>query len=273
MRFTRSLIALGLAAGMSIAQADTTLSFKDERQAKPSSFLIKEGRILMQGQDPQGGQFASIYDSQKNHFIIIDYTNRNYYIMDKAMIDSQIKTMNQMRAQMEQRMQAQIQQMPEEQRAMMEQRMQAMLNPPTPPALRFEKTGRSIKVNGIECKQLNVYRGDNLAREVCVAEVSAVNMPDDDYATLKNMFSYMKEMAETFAKSSPMAGNEGALMADMDGIPVEMRDLQTGASSRLEGVSTNAINPELFKVPDGFTQIDPVAMMQQGMQQQQAPRQ
>jgi hypothetical protein len=272
MRFTRSLIALGLLAGMSLAQADTTLSFKDERQAKPSSFLIKDGKILMQGQDPQGGQFASIYDSQKNHFVIVDYGNRSYYIMDKAMIDSQIKTMNQMRAQMEQRMKAQIEQMPEEQRAMMEQRMQAMLNPPTPPALKFEKTGRTTKVNGISCKLLNVYRGDMLAREVCVADVKAVNMPEKDYSTMKSMFSYMKEMAETFSKQSPMAGNEGAMMADMDGIPVEMRDLQTGANSRLEGVATTTIDPSLFSIPDGFNQIDPVAMMQQGMQQQ-APKQ
>jgi len=267
MRFTRSLIALSLVAGVTIAQADTTLSFKDERQAKPSSFLIKDGKILMQGQDPQGGQFASIYDSNKNNFTIVDYTNRSYYIMDKAMIDNQIKAMNKMREQMEQRMKAQLEQMPEEQRAMMEQRMQAMLNPPAPPALRFEKTGRALKVNGIDCKQLNVYRGETLAREVCVADVSAVKMPETDYATMKKMFSYMKEMAETFAKASPMAGNSGAMMADMDGVPIEMRDLQTGASSRLEGISTDNINAEIFIIPQGFTQVDPVAMMQQGMQQ------
>lgn len=261
----RGLFALLLAVFVTATQADTTITFSDDRQKEPSSFLIKDGRILMHGQGPQADQMTSIYDSSKNHFIILDHVRKNYYIMDEATINKQIKMMNEMRTQMEQRMKAQLEQMPAEQRQMMEQRMQAMINPPEIPAMKIVKTGETSNINGIKCSRLDVYRGDQRTREVCVADPKAINISEADYSTMRSMFAYMKKMAETFSRQSPMAGNENAMMADMEGIPVEMRDLKMGFSSRLEGVGNDSLDAQLFNIPEGYQKIDPTAMMKQGM--------
>jgi hypothetical protein len=257
---------------MSAGMADTTLSFNDGRQADPTSFLIKDGQVLMQGKSPQGGEFGSIYDSKKNHFLIVDYGRQNYYVMDKTLLNKQIKLMEDMRAQMKQGMEAQLQQLPPEQKKMMQQRMDAMLNPPKPPPMKITKTGKAENINGINCTQFDVHRGEEKIREVCVAKTSALKISETDYNTLRDMFAYMKEMAETLAKQSPMGSDDGAMMADMDGIPVEMRDLRQGFVSRLEGVSNDNINPSLFQIPSTFQQVDPYAMMQQQMQQMRPPQ-
>lgn len=271
MSFLRTFLTLGLISAMGISQADTTLSFNDGRQPFPTSFLIKDGKILMQGKNPQGGEFASIYDSGKNHFTIVDFGNKNYYIMDKALVDKQVRLMKEIRQQMQQNMQAQLQQLPEGQRQMMQQRMDAMMNPPKPPPLKISNTGKTQSINGINCKGFDVFRGQQKVREVCVAETTAIKMAKNDYKSLRSMFAYMKDMAETMAKQTPGSiGDEGAMMADMEGIPVEMRDLRQNYVSRLEGVSNEEISPQLFAVPAGFQQIDPYAMMQQEMQKMQA---
>ena len=269
MSSIRILLGVAVLMALGSAYADTTLTFDDGRRPDATSFLIKDGKVLMQGKGPQGGEYASIYDSNKNHFLVVDYGHQNYYIMDKALIDKQMKAMDSMREQMKQNMQAQIQQMPEEQRKMMEQRMNTMLNPPKPPALKITDTSKTENINGISCKVFEVYRGEEAIREVCVAPISAIKMPDADYKTLRSMFAYMKDMAESMAKKSPMAGNDGAIMADMEGVPVEMRDLRKDFVSRLEGVSTKEINPKLFEIPASFKEVDPYAMMQQQMQQMQ----
>lgn len=271
MSFFPKLVSLGLLACFSSAMADTTLSFNDGRQPDPTSFLIKNGQVLMQGKSPQGGEFASIYDSKKNHFLIVDYGRQNFYVMDKPLLNKQIKLMEEMRAQMKQNMQAQIQQLPPEQKKMMEQRMDAMLNPPKPPPMKITRTGKAESINGIDCSLFDVHRGEEKVREVCVAKTEELKISETDYNTLRNMFAYMKDMAETLAKQSPMGSDDGAMMAEMDGIPVEMRDLRQGFVSRLEGVSNDDISPSLFQIPSTFQKVDPYAMMQQQMQQMRPP--
>jgi len=274
MSLTPKFVGLGLLACFCSAMADTTLSFNDGRQPDPTSFLIKDGQVLMQGKSPQGGEFASIYNSQKNHFLIVDYGRQNYYVMDKPLLDKQIKLMEEMRARMKQNMQTQMQmqQLPPEQKKMMEQRMDAMLNPPKPPPMKITNTGKAESINGIDCNLFDVHRGEEKVREVCVAKTEALKISEADYNTLRSMFAYMKDMAETLAKQSPMGSDDGAMMAEMDGIPVEMRDLRQGFVSRLEGVSNNDISPSLFQIPSTFQQVDPYVMMQQQMQQMRPPQ-
>jgi hypothetical protein len=272
MSLIRTLLGVAMLIALGAANADTTLSFNDGRQPEPTSFLIKDGKVLMQGKDPDGGEFASIYVSSKNHFIVVDYGHQSYYIMDKAMLDKQMKLMEDMRRQMKQQMQAQMQQLPEDQRKMMQQRMDTMLNPPKPPPMKITNTGKTEDINGISCKTFEVYRGENRVREVCVAKTSAIKMSEKDYKTLRSMFAYMKDIAETMAKQSPMDSADGAMMADMEGVPVEMRDLRRNIVSRLEGVSSKEINAKLFEVPSSFKQVDPYAMMQQQMQQMHHPQ-
>jgi len=250
--------------------ADATLTFSDSRSPEQTSFLVHDGRILMQGVSRDGGKFSSIYDSRKRHFLMIDHGRKQYYVMDEATLNQQMEMMDQAKKMMRQQMEARLKDLPAEQRKMMEQRMKAMFEPPkAPPAPKIEvqDSGKGKEVNGIPCRIYRILANGKPERETCVAQPDALGLARADYDALRSMFRYMSEMADRF--SQHMGGarqqNTAELMTRIDGVPVAMHHLVRGYESRLEGLSTDALDPALFEVPDGFTRVDPVAEMRKHM--------
>ena len=250
--------------------ADATLTFSDSRSPEQTSFLVHDGRILMQGQGRDGSRFSSIYDSRKRHFLMIDHGHKQYYVMDENTLSQQMKLMDQAKEMMRQQMQARMKELPAEQRKLMEQRMKAMFEPPkAPPAPRVEvqATGERKEVNGIPCRVYRILADGKPQRETCVAKPSDLGLARADYEALRSMFRYMSEMADRFSRHMGAASrqNTAELMTRIDGVPVAMRHLTQGYESRLEGLSTDALDPNLFEVPPGFRKVDPVAEMQKHM--------
>ncbi len=263
------LLFAGLCSSSALL-ADATLTFSDSRSPEQTSFLIHDGRILMQGQGRDGSKFSSIYDSRKHHFLMIDHGHRQYYVMDENTLNRQMQLMDQAKAMMRRQMEARLKEMPDEQRKMMEQRMKAMFEPPkTPPAPKIEvqATGERKEVNGIPCRVYRILADGKPQRETCVAKPSDLGLASDDYDALRSMFRYMSKMADRFSQHMGAASrqNTAELMTRIDGVPVAMRHLTQGYESRLEGLSTDALDPSLFEVPTGFRKVDPVAEMQKHM--------
>ncbi|RMG57485.1 MAG: hypothetical protein D6717_04730 [Gammaproteobacteria bacterium] len=273
MRPQRLLTTAALLATLSFgtaAQADATLTFSDSRSPQQTSFLIHDGRILMQGQGRDGSKFSSIYDSGRKQFIMIDHARKRYYTMDEQTVEKQMEMMDRARQMMKQQLEAQLKDMPPEQRKMMEQRMQAMFAKPEPapaPRVEVKDTGERRDANGIPCRVFRIIADGKPERETCVAKPRDLGLSDADYRALRSMFDYMSRMADRFA--SRMGGmhrqNTAELMSHIDGIPVSMKHLTKGYESRLEGLSTDALDPSLFQVPPGFQKVDPLAEMERNM--------
>ena len=207
---------------------------------------------------------------------MIDHGRRGYYVMDpqamaegaQAMQAQNQQSMGEAMQQMQQHMQALLDNpdIPESQKKMFREEMAKMMGStgstpgaggvPQLPPMRIEPTGESRKISGIKCNMFMVTRGSEATQEVCVASRKAAGVPQDDYATLRGMFAFMREMAEQ-SMAAMGAGGGGPAFPDYDGVPVQITDLEDGSVSTLRNVSTKSVSDSAFSVPAGYRQHDP----------------
>ena len=127
---------------------------------------------------------------------------------------------------------------------------------PVSEPMRVTATGKSRKVAGYNCKVHRMSQGGRDIQEMCIASRKAVGVPQGDYQTMQNMFAFMREIAEKSMAAIGMRG-AGPSFPDIDGVPVEIRDLKDGSVSVLRRVSTKSISDSKFAVPAGYRQHDP----------------
>lgn len=264
-----TLLALGIAAATTLpaqrAAADTTLEF-DAAQGGMNTVMVKDGRVSMATGNPPQAQI-SLYDSRAGTFTIVNPEQRTYMVLDNASIQAQAKQVQAMRQQMMAQVQERMKQMPPEQRQLMEQQMARMGMGPTAgtqptPNFSTRKTGQTESINGIACEVYESYRDDQPVGKACVASAKALGVSEDDYRTLKNMFSFTQSMAKEFAASSgtPTPPNPLSVFDKTDGLPVKISG-PSGNLMTLATVSNNAVSAENFQVPAGYRQTDLSQMM------------
>lgn len=133
--------------------------------------------------------------------------------------------------------------------------------PPQPN--RLVPTRLTKKVAGIRCQEMRLLQGETPMAELCLAEPAAMKIPARDEATLRALFSLYERLA---TKSQGLArqlglGLPSLAMADMAGIPVEIRDLSRDENGTLtlSAVKTAAVSPEVMKIPAGYQAV-PLAL-------------
>ena len=251
--------------------AATTVEF-DAQGEGPETFLISKGKVLMRS----GENEDMVYDDRKRQMTMIDHSRRGYFVMDPEKMAAQMQGMqSQMQGQMgaameqmKQHMQTLLdnpdisdeqKKMIQDEMAKMSARSGAMPTAPgaAPEPMKIKATGKSRKVAGINCKMHRVSRGGRTVQEVCVASRKATGMPKDDYQTMQNMFSFMREIAEKSMSAMGMSGGGGAAFPEIDGVPVEIKDMEDGTVSVLRNVSTKSIADSTFSVPAGYREHNP----------------
>ncbi len=239
-----------------LAQADTTLTYQSQPSGS-NTVMIRDGMVRMVTPQPQGGgKTVSIYDGQKNRFIVIDERQHRYMTMDKAKLAEQAKRMEQMRTQMMAQMREQMKDMPAEQRKMIEQQMArfaAGKNRPEP-KVEVRKTGQTQTVNGFRCEMYQSFIDGKPAGEACIADPKQLGVPRADYQAMKNMFAFMADMAQTLS-GNQSSGPQG--FEEVPGLPVLTRD-PNGGVMELKRVETRPLDPKLFQIPAGYTLAHPM---------------
>jgi hypothetical protein len=146
-----------------------------------------------------------------------------------------------------------LQNMPEEQRRMMEQSMGAMMGvagddqAAARPDIKMVKKG-SRKLNGFKCNDYQLLEGKNPVADVCIAEKAGAGMSGDDFATLSAMMTFMRSMAQQASEmAGPMAGGfDPAVMADVEGFPIEMKDHRSGEQYGVASVANDTLSDAPF---------------------------
>lgn len=124
---------------------------------------------------------------------------------------------------------------------------------------RLLSTRLTKKVAGIRCQEMRLLQGETPMAELCLAEPTAMKIPARDEATIRALFSLYERLAN---KSQGLARQLGlglptVAMADMAGIPVEIRDLSRddNGTVTLRGIKTAAVSPEVMKIPAGYKAV------------------
>jgi hypothetical protein len=106
-------------------------------------------------------------------------------------------------------------------------------------------TDRRKKINGFDCREAELRRGERVLEEVCIASASALDMPKADFATLQKMYALMTELQENGAPNM-LPDYRG-----VDGVPIEIRDPR-GGSQRLSTVTYERMPADHFVVPKDY---------------------
>lgn len=261
----------------SSVSADALLTFDGRGSEELRSIAVRDGKVAMQS----GRNTSMLYDERARRVTVVDHARRSYFTLDQRSMEQQAAAVQQRM----QSMQAQMAPMMEQ----MRQQLQAVLDDPDIPetqkdAVRqqFERTGQAAggagapampgmgsveplqaqptgqreRIAGIDCEVHRLTRGGRALREVCVARHEDVGIARADYATLRGLFGFMRELGAGAARSVGAVAAPAALPG-LDGIPLRSNDLASGDGSRLRAVSTDALEASGFAPPDGYREHQP----------------
>jgi len=239
-----------MATMMSSSFADTTLVFADDKGA--NTVQIKEG-ILRAGGRNDGHDYL-LFDSKRRTITDIDRRNKKYTRID----ETSMKQMGGMITDMQRQMEEQLKNLPPDQQAQMRQMMAGLMPPGMDEAkqpVRNEPTSQTGKIGEWTCKIINIFKGDEKVSQVCATDYKSLDIPEQDYLTMKEFMSFVANISENF----PMADQVSFASADLgDGmLPVFVEMLQKSTKDRsmtLNKINTETLERSLFTVPVGYTE-------------------
>lgn len=241
------------AMGMAPVQAGTVVHLNRQQlpdgQARPQSVIYA-----------QGGQFRMDTLDDKGHvrdFVIVrdgniwqvDAEKRTFYKFDKAALASQ-------QGEMQERMQAMLQNMPPERRAMMEERMKNMMQKTQQTSVTMTNTGRGDHAGSWSCEVWQVQRNGKAVSESCIASRGSLTGGDE----LVDATHKASAVATDVLSSQPAArtvAQQFALYGKVDGFPVRTRQISGGKAESediVTSIERQSLPEDKFAIPKGFTQ-------------------
>ncbi|MBI3769724.1 MAG: DUF4412 domain-containing protein [Deltaproteobacteria bacterium] len=229
------------------------------KPVRPGRILIDGDRVRMEmtGSSPAGDAKAGganavmIYRGDRDVIWSVDDKRRAYMQIDRARMQAMRAQSDASRA----KMRAELGKLPPAEQA----RMQAMLaatdvksaerEPPT-----IKETGRTDKVGGLACHEIEVSRGGTKESEICVADWKAAGVTKTDLTPVRKLGTFQQEtLAGLQARRE--GGDVLELFDALDGLPVRVRSFRAGqlrAEFRIVKVEHKALDAKLFDVPEGY---------------------
>lgn len=205
-----------------------------------------------------------IFRGDRNELIVADNEMLEYYVIDdRALVRMAAEVADTIKE-----MEAMLDSLPPEERAeaekMMQQQMPGFRQPPSAPST-LRKTGRSDTINGFDCEYYEVHQDGRKKRDMCVARWGAIEGGPEAAEAMIGVGDFFKRMHDALSESSgtDLMGRQDEMFAHMKelgGYPVYVRDYDEAGA--LEGESSltssrrEAVDPALFKVPEGYRRGD-----------------
>lgn len=241
--------------------ADTVVYFDGTNSDTPESISIHNGRVLI---TVPNADTRIVMDTHTKTMRMIDDEQKQYMEMNEQTIEQTAGIMSQM----QQVMLSQLESLPPEQRKMFEERMGISLQQaPVSPKIEVKATGKTKKVSGISCEITDIFSDGKKTMETCIATPKAAGVNAADFETMKKMFRFSKSMAEKTAQMSGGNSPLGANIPELNGVPMEMVELDTGDTMTIKSIDSQPkLSDADFMPGKGFKKFNPLNMMQQQMQ-------
>lgn len=139
-----------------------------------------------------------------------------------------------------------------EQRNMVEQRMGSILGAPaagkpvTPVDIRVVDRGKQA-VAGLQCQATSLLKNGQTVAEVCMATAASGKLSARDFTTLETLVRLSRSMAGHYNGMSDSMGAPAELLAvELEGIPVNVKDVENGKYYHVTSVTDAALSDLLF---------------------------
>jgi Domain of unknown function (DUF4412) len=250
-------LALGSPPGAS-ATVELTTELADVRAAgeaqsrppNPGRVILDGNRLRMEMTKADNTSAVLIFRGDRNLLWSVNDKRRTYTEVDRARMQAMLAESEATRKEM----QAKFDKVPQEKRMEM-LRMLAQGSPKKerpPPTIK--PTGRTDKVGGIVCHEVEVLRDGEKLREVCVADWKAAGVTKADLAALHDLNTFEDETVGTMGGRAQDDALE--LFDVLDGLPLRVRTFRGGqARTELRVVKIEhkkTVDAALFEVPEGY---------------------
>lgn len=203
-----------------------------------------------------------IFDGDANAIVALDHANKEYYVIDRPLIDVLAARIEANAKILEE----ELAQLPPEERRAARERYEAQMPSKSSGYGRgtLEKTGQVGEFAGYECDYYDVHDGGRKIREICVTYWSDFPESQEVAGAMIALGHFFKNMTEAFARSGGfdlMGGQQDmfSYMEEVGGYPVLRRDFDEAGAVKAESILESASQSDLaearFQPPAGYRQI------------------
>ncbi len=241
--------------------ADTTIEFSvtesGSTQTTAQIAYVKDGTIFVKGAggDPQ---VDFLFNRERSSITIINHGEQTYLSLDEQKISELSDRAQGMMSMVQKQLAENLANLPPEQAARMKEMMGNFGMPasddPPPPKKKLIQRGM-MTINNMKCRQIDVMSDNQKIAQLCMADPSALNLPGDDYQTIKAIQAFGERLSEKASKiSGQFSGSVPELSGmPMDGLPLEMRNFSGPVSSVMTVTRLAAGVGEIsMAIPEGY---------------------
>lgn len=259
----RFVVALGSFALVTCGAARADVSFKitTTSTAQPAKVETQQVRItddkLAFESNGEAGNVSMIFRGKDKALYVVQHDEKNYMQLDEAFGE---EVGSQMQSAMKQ-MESELSKLPPEQRAQVEAMMGQALKKPAAaaasPALEFKATGATQKVDGVTCKQWEVWSGKEKEREMWVASWSDLKLDRKDLGVLEDMAQFFAETWKSVPALQDMNPSEylAGELERIQGFPLLGREFEDGKvtqETRIGDFRRERVPAAAFEIPAGY---------------------
>ncbi|WP_353110919.1 DUF4412 domain-containing protein [Salinisphaera dokdonensis] len=245
-RASATMLAGLLTVAAGAAQADTTLTY----QGASGEFTVdmKPGAVRIDDATRQW----QLYEADDEAIFSVNPVDRSYTRLDRNTASAIRERVDNLRAQIESR----VQQLPKGQQATARAAMLQSVPGLDTSAQKvgLDRTGRQDSVAGVSCEVVQVVRDGKPAETLCVASPKDLGISGKTFASVESMFSLMQTLlAGTGFETA------GLPYLSLSGMPVRFTDTNSGERRQLVKVGHDSLAKKRFTIPDGYieTSITP----------------
>lgn len=252
-------LLLGLFTQSPLA-ADTRMQFVD-RQGIMLEILIQDAYARMDLiSEVTGRSGYLLFHADSRSLYLVDQTSGTYQVVNEATIDAQLRTMNQLAEEFR----AAIDTLPESERAQWELQLRSILQQDSALQVNIIETGKRSRIEDVSCTEQEIWVGDRLRQIACLASPESLGLSRRDFGTLDELLTRLSQLSDRLLQAGgPMAFALGPrVTVRLDGIPLQVKDLQEGILTRLTFLSTDPLGEEKFRIPTGFRETGPFHHLQ-----------
>ncbi len=262
IKTTIMMVSLSVASSVYADATMITKNYNNGIETPASTVMVKNNKVYMEMHTGGKTQYVIYSDAEKT-LTMVNPERKMYYAIGQDTINKQAKMMHDYRQQMMQQMQQKMAGMTDQQRTMMEQQMAKMgmgKKTSTVPVLKEIDTGKTVKVNNIQCRIHHLMREAKLEEAVCMASYTDLGISQQDYATLKAMFNFMENMSASAKMMNGHSNEKDFKLQQLEGIPASIRNGNTGSENKIVSVNTQPIDAKKFMIPPEYHKFDPSKM-------------
>jgi len=264
----KHLRCLYLFAGLGLAHsasADSTLEYLitegNSKAGKVQPVIIKDGKMMVK--DVGGnGNLGFIFSATPEILFILDHDKRSVMTLDEGQVNRISKQAETVQPLL-QGLGQQLSKLDPSKRKQWEEMLGGKIHLDTlaeaakpVQTLKIVNTGKTKKVGGFACEQMDVFQGKTKTTEFCMADPAKLNLSESDYTTIRSFLSFSERVS---SKTQGLAKQFGVNLPKLDlrdiiGVPIELRELSSHNQTTLKinRIVTSTESTDAIKIPDGY---------------------